>query len=246
MPNTSNRAVTEITADLSLNQLPKVIMFYGPPGSGKGTQANLIKDKYNIKFLDFGASFREFVAEHKDNADDPEQERAQRVYDYLMKGPILTEDLQYIIGKIIVDGVSGAGNFVMDKCGVLPEESEWLSDLLKNNQISSVLFHLPLDVAKSVERINHRYYVPGNKVPFGSYEEALKHCPEGIEPIRREGEDESHTLQRYDTMYRNNRDEILDIYRRKGHTPVIDINASLSIDEVHQQVINNLKRLAKQ
>ena len=218
-------------------------MFYGPPGSGKGTQANLIKEEFQTKFLDFGAEFREFIELHLNKPEDPEAWRASRIREYLLKGPIFTEDLEYIIGKVLVDGVMSKENFVTDKCGVLPAESKWLSQLLKDQAIPSVLFHLPLDLETSIERINHRYYIPGDKLPYPSYEEALKHCMPGVEPVRREGESEAHTMERYDTMYRNNCTEILSIWRAQKHSEVIEIDASLDIDHLHRLVKENLKLL---
>ena len=37
------------------------IIFFGPNGSGKGTQGSILKDKYNIAHIESGAIFRENI-----------------------------------------------------------------------------------------------------------------------------------------------------------------------------------------
>ena len=218
------------------------IMFYGPPGSGKGTQANLLKEKYSFRFLDWGHEFRQFSSHHINDKNDPEYWRAKRVQEYMLEGlPILTEDLQYIIGQSIVDGaLNRSDTFVMDKCGVKIGEAQWLSDLLLKNQIPNVLFHLPLSLEDAIERISNRYYVPGDKKPYNSYEEALKHCPEGVLPMKRKDEDRQTTMARYDSLYRIHHIEILETYKNTNFTHVIDIDASQSIPTVHEIIIEKL------
>ena len=37
------------------------ILIFGPNGSGKGTQGNLVKAKYNLAHIESGAIFREHI-----------------------------------------------------------------------------------------------------------------------------------------------------------------------------------------
>ena len=37
------------------------LVFFGPPGSGKGTQAKLLKDKFNIPHISLGDMLRDEV-----------------------------------------------------------------------------------------------------------------------------------------------------------------------------------------
>ena len=233
---------TSYSLPMDIANFPQVIMFYGPPGSGKGTQASILREKFGFKFLDWGHEFRHFTQVHIEDKNDPEFWRAKRVQEYMMEGlPIQTEDLQYIIGQAITDGVlSRKDNFVMDKCGVKIGEAQWLSSLLSENNIPSILFHLPLTLEDAIDRISNRYHVPGDKKPYNSFEEALKYCPQGVLPLKRKDEDRQTTMARYDSLYRIHHIEILDTYKEKNFTKVVDIDACRPPLEVHDIILNEL------
>jgi adenylate kinase len=221
---------------------PKVIMFFGPPGSGKGTQANLLSEEFGFRFLDWGHEFRQFVSHHRKSQDDPEYQTAARVQEYMLNGlPILTEDLQHIIGKAIRQGaLESKDSFIMDKCGVKVPEAQWLSKLLLDNQIPNILFHLPLSLEDSIKRISNRYYVPGSIVPYSSYDEALSHCPDKVLPLKRQDENTEITTTRYNNLYYANHLEIINTYRSTNFTDVVDIDASQNVDEIHAKILDIL------
>ncbi len=65
-------------SNLPINK--KVIIVMGPPGSGKGTQANLIADKLNLYHLDTGRFLEELV--HDENLkDNPEVQVEKKHFD---------------------------------------------------------------------------------------------------------------------------------------------------------------------
>jgi len=219
---------------------PQLIILYGPPGCGKGTQANLLSEQFGLEFLDWGHAFRQFAATYKDDSASIHSTMANRVNHALTTGEaILTDDLLFIIGKRIVDLIHSGKNVIMDKPGALPPESQWISSMLKQENIDSAFIHLPLDIEDSVARILHRYYVPSDQHPYPSYEDALKHCPPGVQPMmRKEDQDEATTRTRYVNLYGKHASEILEIYRSKNHIRMCEVDAKQSIDKVHQIILN--------
>ncbi len=60
------------------------IIIFGPPGAGKGTQANLIKEKYNIPHLSTGEVFRSAIKN--------ETELGQKVSSILDAGELVPDE----------------------------------------------------------------------------------------------------------------------------------------------------------
>ncbi len=226
---------------LQKSNLPQLIILYGPPGSGKGTQANMLKDKLKYEFLDFGQSFRDFV-KYNLNQNNFNSARAARVNDDLISGkPILTEDFFYILQDKILYNIKNNINFVIDKPGSLTEEAKWFVNIINDNKIKTKFFHLILDHDKALERITGRWYLPNNNLPFPSYQEALKHAQSDQLPYQR-SDDESVPISttRIKNMYGHHND-ILDIYSQGGLI-INDIIANRTVQEVSSDILSYLEQ----
>lgn len=223
------------------NVLPQLIILYGPPGSGKGTQANLLKTNLGYEFLDFGQSFRDFVKLNI-NENNSEQKRAKRVNEALIGGfPILTEDFFYILKDKILLLINSKKKFIIDKPGSLIEEATWLEQLIKEYNIPSKFIHLTLPIKDALNRITHRWYIPNNPNPFPSYSDALHHVSNGLKPFQRsDDESESISTKRIENIYGKFND-ILNIYKNGGMV-INDLPANDSIENIYYKILNIIKK----
>jgi len=125
------------------------LIFFGPPGAGKGTQAKIIEDKYGMKQISTGDMLREEVA-----AGTPLGIEAKKLMD---EGALVADDI--VIGMIAkrIDGGECSKGAIFDGFPRTVAQAEALDDMLKarGHQIDLVL-ELKVDDDPIVERIKQR------------------------------------------------------------------------------------------
>ncbi len=219
---------------------PQLIILYGPPGSGKGTQAKILEQVLGYTFLDFGQCFRDFAAiDYSPTHID--YKRACRVKELLITGkPILTEDFFYILKDKIEYYINENINFIIDKPGSLIEEAKWFCSIIKQYNIKPLFIHLTLDNLQALERITHRWYLPSNPTPFISKQAATEHATKNEIPYQRP-EDQSSTIsaRRISNMYSDHQ-HILNEYIKNNIT-INSIKADGTIEEVTKAIHNLLQ-----
>lgn len=220
----------------------QIIIFYGPPGSGKGTQANLLSKRTKIPFLDAGETFRNFAKIHEQNPNDERALRSKRMDECLKSGnPILTEDYMYIIGEKVKETVKSGSHLIMDKPGgSLIPEAEWMDGLIKENKFPVIFIHLPLSIEESIKRVEHRWYVPKSGEVFASKEEALNFLNEQKmkgEPYQREDDMKEEAIRnRYNKLYASNKERVLDIFKNNENVVFYELAAKSDLHEIENEV----------
>jgi len=118
-----------------------IIILLGPPGSGKGTQANFIKNKLSIPHLSTGDILRQSVKNETD--------LGNKVKNIMAKGELVSDDLVLDVIKERVSQSDCDQGFILDGYPRNIAQAESLNILLKdiNRNIDRILF---LDVDFSV------------------------------------------------------------------------------------------------
>src|SRR3989344_9696421 len=60
--------------------MKKIVIIYGPPGAGKGTQANLIAGKFGMIHFDTGKYLEQFL-HNPETKNDPEIKKVKEIFD---------------------------------------------------------------------------------------------------------------------------------------------------------------------
>lgn len=115
--------------------MKKVIIFFGPPGSGKGTQADVLGEKLNLPVISPG----ELLRHERDTG----TELGKKVSDKLAKGELVSDELvENILDNRLAKDDAGAG-FVLDgfprdlqQLGYL--EKKFKEILTENDEITAI------------------------------------------------------------------------------------------------------------
>ncbi len=126
------------------------LILLGPPGAGKGTQAKLLVDAYDIPQLSTGDMLREAVAN--------ETEVGKKAKEVMDAGKLVSDD---IINAIISDRISQADctkGFILDGFPRTLEQADALYSMLEEKGLKiDAVVSLEVDDDALVERIAGRY-----------------------------------------------------------------------------------------
>jgi len=101
------------------------ILFFGPNGSGKGTQGTILKDRYNIAHIESGGIFRENIKGGT--------ELGKKAKEYIDKGDLVPDEITI---PMVLDRLQ------QDDC-----KNGWLLDGFPRNKIQAEKLHASLEKA---------------------------------------------------------------------------------------------------
>lgn len=125
------------------------IIFFGPPGAGKGTQAVLMEKRYGVKQLSTGDMIREEMASGSDLG-----KKMKKIVD---EGQLVSDDIviEMIAGHI--DSSECAQGAIFDGFPRTIAQAQALDDMLTNRgKKIDVVIELRVDEGALIERINKR------------------------------------------------------------------------------------------
>ncbi len=207
------------------------IILLGPPGAGKGTQAQILEETYGIKKLSTGDMLREAVSKGTEVG-----KKAKAVMD---RGELVSDD---IIIAMIDERISHPDckkGFILDGFPRTVAQAEALDKLLssKKSKLDKVI-EMKVDDNALIERISNRY--------------SCKKCGAGynrkFKPTRKEGvcdscgstdflvrdDDKAETVAARLQVYNKQTAPLLPYYRSKNFLAEVDGMADM--EEVTRQI----------
>ncbi len=126
------------------------IIFFGPPGSGKGTQAKLISNEFKLFHLSTGDILRDKLKD--------EDEISIQLKKTISSGNLVSDNiLNQIIGKKLTSN-DCANGFILDGYPRTMAQLEFLlSFLIKNNLSIDFIFDFKIEFKFAEERILQRF-----------------------------------------------------------------------------------------
>lgn len=133
----------------------KTIVFMGKPGSGKGTQAKLISQKFDFDIYSTGAAFREIAAEDSDVG--------KRIRDELDAGYLMPYWFaSYLFQKAILERPFDSG-IVFEGVGRKRPEAELFHEVMDWLGRPYKVFYLDVDENEIIKRLEKRADEEGRK-----------------------------------------------------------------------------------
>jgi adenylate kinase len=207
------------------------LVFMGPPGAGKGTQAELFEKRYGIPHISSGDMFRQAVRDQTGVG--------KRASIYMRRGDLVPDEIVDEMVRIRLEQPDTARGFILDGYPRTLGQAEALDRLLAKRQQSLhavVSFEIRDEVL--LRRLTGRRVCPRCGAIYH-----LDHKPprvpgrcdlDGTELIQRRDDAPDTVLHRL-KVYRQWTAPLVDHYRERGLHLAVD--AEQSVEDVHRRIV---------
>jgi adenylate kinase len=211
----------------------QLVVLLGPPGAGKGTQAQLLSSALGIPQFATGDILRAAA-----KAGTPLGLEAKGFMD---SGALVPDNVILGIMKDTLSAPQSTRGAILDGVVRTVPQAEGLDKMLGSlgRPLNAVLlFDIPED--ELVRRISGRVVCEGCQAPYTGRNpgEACEKC--GGKLVRRK-DDEPDAVRNRLAVYKRQTAPVIDWYRTHG-VPVREINAVGTVDDVQRRVLNALGR----
>lgn len=211
--------------------MSKVIFLIGPPGSGKGTQADLLAKELGFYHLETS----KIIEERFKNAD-PQDKEISHQKEHWIAGELFHPEviIRWFIEEVekLKDGVKG---FVFSGSPRWIEEarheSEYLEKIYGKENIMAM--EIKLSEEESIKRNSSRRICKENRHPIPNFPEYfdIKVCPEdGSEIITRELDKPEIIKERFQVYLRDTA-PVIEYFNKNGYK-VVEVNGEQPIEKV--------------
>jgi len=232
------------TNSVPARRVPVNILIFGPNGSGKGTQGDLIKQKYNLAHIESGAIFREHIGGGT--------ELGKKAKAYIDRGDLVPDDITIpmVLETLKTKGQQG---WLLDGFPRNTVQAQKLWDALQKEgmQLDYVIeILLPREVAKN-RIMGRRLCKNNNNHPNNIFIDAIKPNGDvcrvcgGALSSRSDDQDEGAINKRHDIYYNTTDGTLAAAYFYKdlagaGKTKYIELNGEGSIDSIKETLLSKL------
>lgn len=208
----------------------KLIML-GAPGAGKGTQAQILSDKYGIPTISTGAIIRGAIKN--------ETPTGKLAKGYIDRGELVPDDVVIGIIKERLSEDDCKGGFILDGFPRTIPQAEALDNL--GIEIDRVV-DIEVDDDMIVERLSGRrecskcgatYHIVNNPSKKGDI------CERCSSPLTQRADDIPETIKSRLSVYHSQTEPLINFYKSKGNLLVAD--GSGSLDVISEAIIKALE-----
>jgi len=211
------------------------IVLLGMPGTGKGTQAKILKEKYGIPHISTGELFREAIASGAS--------LGLKVKSYLNAGKLVPDE---VVNEVVLDRLSRKDcekGFILDGYPRTLEQARFLDNALNTKKREVTVLSIELDEAEVLKRLSGRRVCEkcGKEYNVVSLPPRTPNVCDicGSRLVQRE-DDKEETIKKRLEVYWEQTSPLTDYYAKKGE--LIAVNGKGSITEVSRRLFSSIEK----
>ncbi|PNS00915.1 adenylate kinase [Petrotoga mexicana DSM 14811] len=212
------------------------LLFFGPPGAGKGTQAKRVAKEFDVVHISTGDILRDAVSKGTELG-----KKAKAIMD---RGELVSDE---IMNSLVKEKLEELDSFILDGYPRTLDQAKFLDQATKElkKEIDAAVL---IDVSEEeiVKRISNRRVCPNcgkvyNLITLKPKEdEKCDVC--GTKLIQRDDDKEEVVRERY-KVYKKNTEPVIEYYRKNNK--IITIDGVQNIEDVTKELFNILRSFNK-
>lgn len=208
------------------------LVLVGPPGAGKGTQAQFLAAHYSIPHISTGDIFR---ANLKAGTELGNQAKA-----FMDRGELVPDSVTNEMVKDRLTHADAAQGFLLDGFPRNVAQAEVLREILKEKNIP---LHAVLEFSLANEEIVSRLSSRRTCRDCGAPSVGLDKCPSCGGDVYQREDDKAEVIARRLEVYAEQTEPIIAFYKNEGL--LISINAVGNVEDITANAISALSRVAQ-
>jgi adenylate kinase len=201
------------------------LLFIGPQGSGKGTQAAIISKHLGIAHISTGDIFRSLTGKLKEHVDS-----------IINKGNLVPDELTVKILKERISKPDCNNGFILDGFPRNLNQANLLEDITKINKV----IEIEISDKESIKRLSGRVSCEKCKEGYNLITEPKpknpNFCDKCIGRLIQRADDNTEAIKKRLHTYHQETEPILEKYKHI----TIKINGEQNIEEITEEIINRL------
>lgn len=211
------------------------LILFGSPGVGKGTQAKIISQNFNIPHISTGDILRQAVKD--------QTELGKQAGEIMAKGQLVPDELMIGLIKDVLTSEKCKKGFILDGFPRTIIQAEALDRLFEQIGINNVvLVNIVADEKEIIKRLNNRRAckVCGNIFALKDIE-GLETCPVcgAKDSFYLRNDDKEEVIKKRLDVFDSTTKPVLGYYENKER--VITVNGFDTIENVNKHIVESLK-----
>lgn len=212
------------------------IVLLGPPGAGKGTQAQVISREMSLAHISSGDLFRENLKN--------QTELGKLAQGFMNRGELVPDDVTIAMVRDRISRPDCAEGALLDGFPRTPAQADALSEMLAtmNERVDSVPY-ISVPAEELITRLGGRWTCPTcGRVYHEKYNPPKTPgvCDQDGAQLYQREDDQAETVERRIRVYMEQTTPLIEYYRQKDL--LVEIDGTKSIDDVSQAILKAIKK----
>jgi adenylate kinase len=216
--------------------MAKYIILLGPPGAGKGTQADAISQKYGLVHISSGDLFRENIG--------AQTELGKMAKSYIDSGALVPDDVTIGMVRERLSRPDCKAGALLDGFPRTPAQATVLNEILAGwGSKVDVVPYISVPSNVLIERLSGRWVCRAEGHTYNEKSNPPKvagKCDiDGSELYQRE-DDKPETVKNRIQVYSQQTAPLIDFYRKQG--VLVEVDGTLSIEKVSEEMLAAIEK----